>query len=190
MKAYESVPRISLMRRTPVICRIDGRSFSRWTRGDEKPFAWPIMRTMWTAAHATKDEMQDCKLAYIQSDEASFLLTDFDTLETQPWFGNDLQKIVSVAASTFAAAFNEAWLTEEPRHTERLAAFDARAFNLPLEEVSNYFLWRVRDMRRNSILGLAAAHFSPREMHGHKTDELCCMLAGKGIVWEELDPFL
>ena len=189
MKGYESVAQADLMRRTPVIVRCDGRSFSTWTRGAEKPFAWPIIRAMWSATKATMDEMQGCKAAYVQSDEASFVLTDTDTLATQPWFGGNLQKIVSIAASTFTANFNQAWRTEifeGGGHTERLATFDARAFNLPPAEVSNYFLWRVRDCRRNSILGLAAAHFSPRQMHGKKTDELCCMLAEKGVVWEEL----
>lgn len=192
MKEYESVSQLHLMRRTPIICRLDGKCFGTWTRGAEKPFAWPIVRTMQAATVKTVKAMQNTKLAYVQSDEVSFLLTDTDTLETQQWFAGNLQKIISVLASTFTAYFNSLWAVDpdDPKHTDRLAIFDARVFSLPPEEVTNYFLWRVRDCRRNSILALAAAHLSPRVMHGKKTDELCSMLAEKDVIWEELEPEL
>ena len=35
---YENVPKTNLMRRTPVIIRIDGKAFHTFTRGFEKPF--------------------------------------------------------------------------------------------------------------------------------------------------------
>ena len=35
---YESVPKTSLMRRTPVAIRIDGKAFHTFTRGFQKPF--------------------------------------------------------------------------------------------------------------------------------------------------------
>jgi tRNA(His) 5'-end guanylyltransferase len=35
---------------------------------------------MTVATQKTADAIQGCKLAYVQSDEASFLLTDFDDL--------------------------------------------------------------------------------------------------------------
>lgn len=38
MKGYESIPKNFLMRRTPVILRIDGKAFHTFTRGFEKPF--------------------------------------------------------------------------------------------------------------------------------------------------------
>ena len=38
MKQYEAVPKTVLMRRTPVILRIDGRAFHTLTRGFHKPF--------------------------------------------------------------------------------------------------------------------------------------------------------
>ena len=38
MKRYEQVTQIRLIRRMPVILRLDGKSFHRFTRGFEKPF--------------------------------------------------------------------------------------------------------------------------------------------------------
>lgn len=50
------------------------------------------------------------KFAFVQSDEISVVLTDFETIQTQAWFDNNLQKIVSVSASYATRAFNEARL--------------------------------------------------------------------------------
>lgn len=35
---YESVPKMRLMRRTPVAIRLDGKAFHTYTRGFQKPF--------------------------------------------------------------------------------------------------------------------------------------------------------
>jgi tRNA(His) 5'-end guanylyltransferase len=53
-------------------------------------------------------EMMGCRFAYGQSDEYSFLATDFETYQSEPWFGGNIQKIASVSASIFTAAFNSA----------------------------------------------------------------------------------
>lgn len=35
---YEEIPKTRLMRRCPVICRIDGKAFHTFTRGFKRPF--------------------------------------------------------------------------------------------------------------------------------------------------------
>lgn len=50
--------------------------------------------------------IEGARLAYVQSDEISIFLTDYQNENTQPWFGNNLQKIVSVSASIATLAFN------------------------------------------------------------------------------------
>ena len=44
-----------------------------------------------------------------------------------------------------------------------IAVFDSRVFNIPKEEVCNYFIWRQMDWTRNSVEMLARAHFSHSE---------------------------
>ena len=44
MKQYEQVTQVRLIRRMPVILRLDGKSFHRFTRGFKKPFD-PVMLT-------------------------------------------------------------------------------------------------------------------------------------------------
>lgn len=161
MKAnYEDRARYYLTRRTPVIVRVDGRAFHTFTRGMNKPFDFGFMDAMRYAAGAVCDEAQGCKAAYIQSDEASFLLTDYDTLQTEAWFDSNKSKVETISASVMTAAFNQ--YIQRPV----VAHFDARAFNIPREEVANYFLWRMLDWERNSVSMYCGAHFSPKQMHG------------------------
>lgn len=208
MKGYEDISRIYLTKRSPVIIRIDGRAFHTFTRGFKKPFDAILMNAMKKTAQSLCEKIAGCKLAYTQSDEISLLLIDYDTNETQPWFENNLQKLVSVAASMATLAFNKAFdeyfglydqcfqecwqdCEQENMYRKKLfearekgATFDARAFILPKEEVCNYFIWRQQDATRNSILSVAQAHFSHKELQGKKCDILQDMLFKEhGINW-------
>lgn len=180
MKAnYEDRARFYLTRRTPVIVRVDGRAFHS-LGGLDKPYDERLGEAMRTAALATTMDMQGCKLAYIQSDEASFLLTDFDDLSTQAWFDYNHSKIVSIAAASMTMNF----CVNFPRP----CMFDARAFNIPRDEVANYFLWRAKDWERNSVSMLAQAHFSPKQLHGKGRADQHDMLHEIGVNWADLPP--
>jgi tRNA(His) guanylyltransferase len=92
---YEGPARYYLTRRTPVVVRLDGRAFHTLTKGFQKPYDASFIETMDSAARCLFDEMQGCKMAYIQSDEASFVLTDYDTLTTEAWFGYNKSKLIT-----------------------------------------------------------------------------------------------
>jgi len=182
MKEYENVYRHKLVRRMPVIVRVDGRAFHTFTKGLEKPFDHGLMHAMVVASQALAKDMQGFKLAYIQSDEASFLLTDWDDLNTEAWFDNGLQKIVSISAASMSVHFNRC-LQDTPIVSSRTPMFDARAFQVPLDEVANYFLWRAKDWARNSIQMIARAHFSHKQLHGKNTTQIHDMLHKVGVNW-------
>jgi tRNA(His) 5'-end guanylyltransferase len=184
MKAnYEKRNRTFLTRRTPVILRIDGKAFHTFTKGCKKPFDIAINSAMIGAAKAVMNQSQGARLAYVQSDEISVLLCDYDRLETSAWFDYNVQKLCSVAASIATATFNrEYWPSDKP------AMFDCRAFNIPKEEVSNYFFWRWQDWVRNSILMVTQYHYSHKQMQGKKQPEMIRMLAEKGVKMEDFDP--
>jgi len=189
MKRYEAVTKILLPIRSYVIVRIDGCHFHTYTRGLRKPFDPALLTAMSEATRRTAEEIQGCKLAYVQSDEASFLLTDFDDLHTDAWYGNQLQKIVSVAASMFTAHFNS--LRGTQGRNDILATFDARAFILPDRvEVMNYFLWRIKDAERNSLSGFCQANYSHKELMGKKSSDQQELLFKKGINWNDVDATL
>ena len=82
---YENRYRIYLTRRTPVIIRLDGKAFHSLTRKCIKPFDQYFMNDMFGAGKNVASKIQGFKLAYIQSDEISFLLTDYDSLQTEAY---------------------------------------------------------------------------------------------------------
>lgn len=185
IKRYEEVSSQKLLPRSPLFIRVDGRAFHTFTKGCNKPFDMNIIAAMTYAARQTAQEMSGFKLAYIQSDEATFMLTDYDTFETQGWFNYELNKVVSISASAFTAYFNAYYgVTGKP------AMFDSRAFTVPVDDAPNAFLWRQQDWRRNSIQMLARSAFNQKECNGKNLDELLTMCSAKGLEWHNLKPQL
>lgn len=67
------------------------------------------------------------------------------------------------------------------------AQFDARCFNVPINDCCNMVLWRQKDATRNSINSLGQAHFKHKELQGKNTNEVQDMLFAKyGINWNNL----
>lgn len=188
IKAYEAVSRHLLTRRMPVIIRVDGRAFHTWCRGLAKPFDLNLIFAMHRAATAVAEDMQGFKACYIQSDEASFLLTDYDEITTECWFGYVTQKLASVSASLMTAAFNEDVVkghihTSDGEKRKTSATFDARAFNVPEADVANYFLWRAKDWERNSLSMFARSFFSHKQLLGKSCSDMHEMLHERGENW-------
>lgn len=171
---YEDRTRAHLPRRTYTIIRVDGKAFHTYTHNAEKPFDYGLMFDMDQAALALCSQMMGCQCAYGQSDEYSFLLTDFAKESTEAWFDGNIQKTVSVAASVFGAAFIRARVIRcGAEEINRLPAFDARAFTIPDRiEVQNYFIWRQQDAMRNAIMMAGYAKFSPKHMHGLNVNQV------------------
>lgn len=181
IKRYEQAYNQVLTPRSVVMVRVDGKAFHTFARGCEKPFDQKLIDSMVKATEDTAANMMGFKLAYTQSDEATFMLTDFDTLQTQGWFGYELNKIVSITASMFTAYFNKAYGSTD-------ALFDARAFIVPVDDWQNVFIWRQRDWERNSIQMVARANFSHKELEKKKIPQIHDMLHEVGINWANYSP--
>lgn len=220
MKRYEAVSKNYLMRKTPVIMRLDGKAFHSFTRGFSKPFDDILIETMQETMRYLCENIQGCVLGYTQSDEITLVLCDYQKIDTDAWFGYNVQKVVSVAASMAAMKFNQLFSEEvektsididfymavnqcDNESTEKKelesykialersarngAIFDARAFNIPIEEVNNCLIWRQQDAIRNSIQSLAQSLYSHKELMGINTKALQDkMLTEKGINWNDL----
>lgn len=183
---YENRYRFYLTRRTPVIIRVDLRAGHSFTKDFQKPFDSKFITSMVQAAYETAKEIQGFKLAYIQSDEASFLLTDYDDLQTDAWFAYNKSKIETITASTFSVEFNyeiQEYLLLDYGISSRRAVFDARSFNLPKEEVVNYFLWRAKDWERNSLQMYCRNFFSDKQMQNKSREDQHELLFSIGKNW-------
>lgn len=199
---YENRSKTFLTRRTPVIIRLDGKAFHTYTRGLNKPFDEGLIEDMESTTKYLCENIQGVKLGYCQSDEISLLLTDYETLDTQAWFDYNVQKMTSISASMAAAKFNQLRLQRnvgsqfdygDNRYldsdflNDKLAFFDSRVFNIPKEEVSNYFLARQKDAVKNSIAMLAQSLYSPKELHKKNQSDMQELCFQKGFNWNDLD---
>ena len=218
---YESVPKTRLMRRTPVMIRIDGKAFHTFTRGFQKPFDEVLVKSMQETMKYLCENIQGCVFGYTQSDEITLVLVDYKKLNSSAWFDYEVQKMCSIAASMATIAFNRAFDKEvtkfyykhniiEPSGNEywdsqdshirfatydnardKGAMFDARAFNVPREEVTNFVYWRQLDATRNSIQMVGQANFSHKELQNKSCNMIQDMLfIQRGINWNDLPTHL
>ena len=200
---YEDRTRTKLARRTNTVIRIDGKAFHTYTKGLKRPFDQGLMEDMNRTTEFLCQNIQGAKFGYVQSDEISILITDYDDISTHAWFDGNLQKMASIAASLATAKFNqlrmarstwegndiEGMLDHDDIENFKLAMFDARVFQIPYqEEVFNYFIWRQQDATRNSISSVAQSLYSSKELHGKKTDQMQEMIFQKGINWNDYTP--
>ena len=167
MKRFEQVSDNVLIPRMPLMIRLDGKGFSKYTKGLKKPLDEGLRLCMQYAAYELLKEIEGCRFAYVQSDEISLVLVDYASKESQPWFNYRLNKVLSIATSICTGAFIKASLVYLPEHVKKrgFAKFDARAWNLPKEEVCNAILWRQQDATRNGLQSLGRSNFSHKQMH-------------------------
>lgn len=197
---YENRSKSFLTRRTPVIIRLDGKAFHTYTKELLKPFDEGLIEDMVETTKFLCENIQGAKLGYCQSDEISILITDYDDLNTQAWFDYSIQKMVSISASMASAKFNELRIKRSAKDylndnclqipiykLGKLAYFDSRVFNIPKEEVANYFLARQKDAVKNSVSMLAQSLYSHKDLHKKNQSELHEMCFQKGHNWNDLD---
>lgn len=125
------------------------------------------------------------------------VLTDYASIRTDAWFGYNVQKMCSIAASMATLAFNKAFAEQTEKEDSGIdlsvyrrkfqtAMFDARAFTVPLDEVCNCLIWRQQDATRNSIEAVGQANFSQRELHGKNCNKIQDMLwKERNINWND-----
>lgn len=190
MKIYEKVEAgRRLIPLLPIMARIDGRKFSRFTKGLKRPYdqgmsSLMIATTKWLV------EETNASMGYTQSDEIS-LTWYTDNFDTQLFFDGKIQKMTSLLASMATVKFNKLipdFLS--PEYAEKLPAFDARVWNVPnLVEGSNVFLWRENDATKNSISMAARSYYSHKDLMNKSGSEMQEMLFQKGVNWNDYPTF-
>lgn len=202
MEALRGVYDITLPKKRYVMAMIDGRSFSSLIKKRFKlPFDDTFINMMNETAKYVCERVSGCKFAYVQSDEITFVLTDFEDETTEPFFGNRLCKLQSIIPSMATAKFNRMlfenildtpcsredmieMLNDAPMPTFDCKVWSADNFN----DVMAYYIWRQNDCVRNSILQTAQSFFSKKEVLNIKCDGLIEKLKNeKHIDWNDFD---
>ncbi|KAF3006631.1 hypothetical protein E8E13_007735 [Curvularia kusanoi] len=197
MKQYEALFDFALPPGSPIILRLDGHAFSKFTSHFCRPFDQRIHDAMIAVCVDLLAYFPSATLAYTHSDEITLVFP-----EGVQSFNERLQKLSSLAASYCSVRFNTHLAAALATSTEpkvkdsafdRLgtAHFDARLFSVhSAEEALNCVLWRCRnDAVRNSVNAFARTMYSTEEMHGKTTEQLITMMKDeKDIVYEKTVP--
>lgn len=184
MKSYES--EFKMLARVPKVIRLDGRAFGSFLKDIKDSFDPHVITALTSSAKTLMEDIGGtARIAYIQSDECSIALNDHLDINTQAWFGNNVQKIASISSSIFTKHFSINYTKD---NLTKHAYFDSRVTALPsLVELKNYFVWRQQDAVRNSINKYARTIFSHKELEGATCETVLGMCRKEGSPWENLD---
>ena len=171
----------------PIVIRLDGNSFHTWTRKMKlkTPFDERFILCMQNTLLHLCETIPSCVFGYTQSDEISLCLRNDLSENTEPWFKNRVQKLVSISASIATYKFNE--LVSKTFPSPIPAYFDSRVMFMPeLDEVINNFIWRQNDCMRNSVSSCVQKHFPRKELEHKTTEERKELLKSINQNWDEL----
>lgn len=168
----------------PVLARVDGRAFSKFTQGLERPYDERLVNLM---IEVTKFlvEQTNARCGYTQSDEISLVWLS-EKPDTEMFFGGKMSKMISVVGSLATAYFNRVLGEFIPEKRDLMPVFDNRVWEVPVNyEAANYFIWREQDATRNSISMAARAYYSHKELHRKSGSDMQEMLFQKGVNWND-----
>ena len=113
MKALQAERDYRLDDDSYILCHIDGRAFSKMIKKKFRlPFDDEFMQMMDDTASYVCANVQGAKLAYVQSDEITIVITNFkveggEVLKGSSFFDYRLCKLQSIIASLATAKFNQ-----------------------------------------------------------------------------------
>lgn len=182
MKSYEArESERRLLPMVPVCARIDGRKFSVFTQGMNRPWDQAMTEAMIETTECLIDETH-ARIGYTQSDEISLVWLS-ERSDSSIFFDHRIAKMSSVLASFATAAFIRA-LAGGP-YSGRISSlphFDCRVWSVPSRaEATNVFLWRELDATKNAVQMAARSVYSHKECDHKNGSQLQEMLFAKGI---------
>lgn len=169
----------------PILARLDGINFSKFTKGMQSPYDLRFRAAMIaTTKHLV--ETTGALTGYTQSDEIT-LVWYSETLRRQTWFDGRVLKMCTHMATLATLFFFKEIQRTMPEFAYRDPRFDARANNVPtVEEGANNFLWRESDATKNSVNMLAHQCFSAKALMYKSGNDKLDMMIAKGINWNSM----
>jgi len=200
----------------PICARLDGRNFSGFTKGMQRPYDPYFSRLMIDTTKYLVEET-NAKIGYTQSDEISLIFYS-DKYESQVFFDGRIQKMNSILASMCSVYFNK---TMQILHKDIIASyftlqnynnsesktishsvqtwakkvnsmplFDCRVWTVPnQEEACNVLLWRELDTTKNAITMAAREYYSDKELFKKNGSDKQELLHKKGINFNDYPAF-
>ena len=184
MKTYERLSESQLIPNLPIVVRLDGKSFSKYTSRLERPYDLKLIELMQNTCKHLMKISHNIKVAYQQSDEITLIISnDYDNPVE---YNGRVQKLCSILAAECSVYFaTHAYTLENALHD--YPVFDCRIFNVPTwVEASNAILWREQDASKNSIQSVGHYYFSQNELYKLNCDQIQQkLLLEKDINWND-----
>ena len=200
MKSLQAARDYRLDKDSYILCHLDGRAFSKMIKKRfNLPFDDEFMHMMDETATYVCENVQGAKLAYVQSDEISVVITSFkydgeEFINCSSFFDYRLCKLQSIIASLATAKFNQLytlWMINEDSDKSirqqineiSLIQFDCKCWDV--SEYVDMFAWfkfRQNDCIRNSKQQFAQAYCSHKDLLNKNSDEqvtYCKLNTGK-----------
>lgn len=204
MEYFRGLFDTKLMPGSYTLIMIDGHNFSKKVKKRfKRPFDKKFMGWMDEVAAHVCHEFQGIRFAYTQSDEISFLMTDFDgEKRSESAYGYRVCKLQSLIAAEATGYFNylvTRELLETPCSSQDLKdmfddifrkgpfTFDCKVWQVPSEgDVNGWFVYRQNDCIRNSVSQVGQEYFSHTQLDKVSTEELKeKLISEKNISWED-----
>lgn len=181
LKRVESKNQQYLSPFSPIYARLDGKAFSKFTKGMTKPFDSKLNQMMVDVARALVEET-NASLAYHQSDEISVYWGNLNG-----WYDYRTDKIIGELVGLTTAVMNQLTALHFPIKLGHFPRFDCRIFNVDEETASNFLMWRQMDSIRNSISLCAQQHFPHKKLQCVNSKMKKEWLRDIGEPWEAID---
>lgn len=213
MKKYEADMDYRILPCESFVVRLDGRSFSKFTKKFLKPFDIVFVKAMCKTMVDLVEEF-DAQTGYTHSDEITLIFNSKCSKEEYDLFLSGLmdkkdlrihlfdgriQKILTLLSSFCSVRFNyhldklielvenkyDLVFVELIKSHKQM--FDARIlkFNESIKyEILNHQIWRsIHDCERNAISTYAHTYFGPKKIMNKNSSQMIKMLEEKNIFW-------
>jgi tRNA(His) guanylyltransferase len=208
MKEYESqslhITKIEPYR--SFLVRLDGRSFSKFTGGMQKPFDKNFTKAMLLTTTDLINEFT-ATTGYTHSDEITIIFkamatkeeTEAGTNKAQHLFDGRVIKILTCMSGYCSVRFNfhlcklinEKTSDYKSEYVDKInemkASFDARLVVFPEDkeiEIVNHMIWRsIFDCERNAVSTYARFYFSQKELDSKGKEDMITMMKVKNLNW-------
>ena len=183
LKAIESSNGLSLLPNIPVYARLDGKKFSKFTKGMDKPYDIKLSNIMIEVTKEIVDKT-GATVGYTQSDEISIYWSNEKTQQQMDFKGR-LDKWIGELVGIATAKFMQLIAKDFPEKVDSLPRFDCRVFNCSQLDAAKFFIWRQMDANKNSVNLVASVHFSDKYLKGISSKERKKRLREMGDPWED-----
>ena len=160
---FETNQNIRFIPGLPILMRLDGSSFSKFTKGLKRPFDQRLTDLMIeTAKFLVK--LTNARLSLVGSDEITILLYEEDEM-SQTIYNGRYDKLLSEIPAQVSVFFNKQLSKYLPEKANQSPYFDGKAWQVPtLEDAYNCFLVREESITRNAITMAALSFYSSSEL--------------------------